>query len=111
MTRRVCEVRLTEAARDDLREIFELTSDRQSFAAAAELIAKLLDKADELMSFPERGAVPKELEALGIARFRQLLLAPYRIIYSVDADIVTIVFVADGRRDMRTLLARRLLRP
>jgi toxin ParE1/3/4 len=37
------------------------------------------------------------------------MLAPYRIIYYLSDDRVIIVLIADGRRDMRSLLAQRLL--
>jgi toxin ParE1/3/4 len=41
--------------------------------------------------------------------FRQLGLAPYRIIYRVIAQEVFVLLIADGRRDMQGLLERRLL--
>jgi toxin ParE1/3/4 len=53
--------------------------------------------------------VPGELETLGIREFRQLLFAPYRLIYRIAADSVYVLVIADGRRDMQTLLERRLL--
>jgi toxin ParE1/3/4 len=53
--------------------------------------------------------MPKELETLGIREFRQILLGQYRIIYRVIAKKVFILIIADGRRDMRALLERRLL--
>jgi toxin ParE1/3/4 len=53
--------------------------------------------------------VPQELQALGISDFRQLLLAPYRLIYRVAGDTVYVFVIADGRRDMQALLERRLL--
>ena len=62
-----------------------------------------------LERFPHRGAIPAELERLGIGDFRQTLLAPYRIVYRVVADSVYIMLIADGRRDLQALLERRLL--
>ena len=35
---------------------------------------------------------------------------PYRIIYRESEDDVYVLVIADGRRDMRALLERRLLR-
>jgi toxin ParE1/3/4 len=40
--------------------------------------------------------------------WREVFFKPYRIIYEVRSGGVYIVFIADGRRDMRTLLQRRL---
>jgi toxin ParE1/3/4 len=70
----------------------------------------LLDTIGTLERFPMRGNVPGELEALGVADYRQILLAPYRLIYRVIDATVFIVVIADGRRDMQTLLEQRLLR-
>jgi toxin ParE1/3/4 len=62
-----------------------------------------------LRTFPLRGGVPNELDALGVRDYRQLLSRPYRIIYHFDDKVVDILMIADGRRDMQTLLTHRLL--
>jgi toxin ParE1/3/4 len=59
--------------------------------------------------FPERSSYPKELATLGIREYRQTLFRPYRMIYRVTGRRVVIYLIADGRRDMQSLLARRLL--
>ena len=61
------------------------------------------------MAFPERGSYPKKLLALGIREYRQAHFKPYRIIYRVSGKQVIIYIIADGRRDMQTLLTRRML--
>lgn len=62
-----------------------------------------------LAQFPERGSCPKELVALGIKDYRQTAFKPYRVIYRVLAHQVVIYLIVDGRRDMQSVLARRLL--
>jgi toxin ParE1/3/4 len=47
--------------------------------------------------------------ALGIREYRETFFKPYRIVYHVDGHLVFISLIADGRRDMQSLLARRLL--
>ena len=54
-------------------------------------------------------AGPPELGALGMADWRQLSVPPYRIIYAVEGDRLTIAVVAHSRRDLSALLERRLL--
>ena len=49
------------------------------------------------------------LSALGIREFREILFKPYRNIYRVERRTVYIYLIADGRRDMQTLLSRRML--
>jgi toxin ParE1/3/4 len=55
------------------------------------------------------GAYPKELLALGIREYREIFFKPYRVIYRVLGNVVHVFLIADGRRDMQTLLQRRLL--
>jgi len=62
-----------------------------------------------LAQFPERGSYPKELVALGIKDYRQTSFKPYRVIYRVLSSQVVIYLNVDGRRDMQSVLARRLL--
>ncbi|MEY2685526.1 MAG: hypothetical protein RJA09_2671 [Pseudomonadota bacterium] len=51
----------------------------------------------------------KELVGLGIKEFRQTFFKPYRVIYRVTASQAIIYLMADWRRDMQSVLARRLL--
>lgn len=62
-----------------------------------------------LASFPERGAYLRELSVLGIREYRQVFFKPYRVIYRVMGERVLIHVIVDGRRDMQSLLSRRLL--
>lgn len=58
---------------------------------------------------PDRGAHPRELLALGIRDYRETFFKPYRVIYRVQGERVYVYLIADGRRDMQSLLERRLL--
>jgi toxin ParE1/3/4 len=49
------------------------------------------------------------LLALGIRDYRETFFKPYRIIYRVEGKRVYVYLIADGRRDMQSLLERRLL--
>lgn len=62
-----------------------------------------------LDAFPERGSYPKELVSLGIKEYRQTFFKPYRVIYRITGRQVILYLIADGRRDMQSVLARRLL--
>jgi toxin ParE1/3/4 len=103
------EVELTQGAEDDLEAIHAYLAVHRSAEAGESLLNAFLEKISTLERYPERGSVPKELEALGVRDFRQILLDPYRLIYRVTARKVIILVIADGRRDMQALLERRLL--
>lgn len=103
------EVELTQGAEDDLEGIHAYLSEHRSNEAAEALLDAFLEKIQTLERYPERGSFPKELEAIGVRDFRQVLLDPYRLIYRVIGSKVFILVIADGRRDMQALLERRLL--
>ena len=110
MTKRYT-VELTRSAERDLADIVGYLAQAASPVIADAFLDTILDRIAELEQFPERGAIPRELEALGITAFRQLSAKPWRVIYRTSQTTVTILLIADGRRDMQTLLEQRLLRP
>ena len=73
------------------------------------MLERLLELTETLSSHPERGSIPKELRSLGMMEYRQVFFKPYRVMYRVHDDKVVVYLVADGRRDMQALLARRML--
>jgi toxin ParE1/3/4 len=103
-------VRLTLGAERDLQAIHGYVVEHRSPMQADALLDALLEVIDGLESLPERGAVPGELAGLGFRDYRQVLLPPYRIVYRVIDHTVYIMLIADGRRDMQSLLEQRLLR-
>ena len=103
------EVLLTEGAEQDLEAIYDYISEFGSVANANFVLDELMAVVESLSTFPERGSYPKELVGLGIKEYRQTFFKPYRVIYRITGSQVIIYLIADGRRDMQSLLARRLL--
>ena len=103
------DVLLTQGAERDLEELYDYIAEFDSPANADYVLDQLMEVVEDLATFPERGAYPKELLALGIREYRQAFFKPYRVIYRVMGKQVIIYLIADGRRDMQSLLARRLL--
>lgn len=103
------EVLLTRDAESDLEEIFDFIAEHHSPSAAKHVLDRVEKSILGLNRFPERGSFPKELLALGIRDYRQVLFKPYRLIYRTLGTRVYIYLIVDGRRDMQTLLTRRLL--
>lgn len=104
------DVRITKGAESDLSEILAFLAEHEGLGVAERVLEGLLDAADNLTKFPERGSYPKELLKLGIRDFRQVLFQPYRMIYRIAGNHVFLLLVADGRRDFQSLLERRVLR-
>ena len=104
-----CKVLLTQGAERDLEAIYDYIAENDSQANADYVLDKLMGVADSLSAYPERGSYPKELLAHGIREYRQAHFKPYRLIYRISRKQVIIYIIADGRRDMQTLLTRRML--
>lgn len=102
-------VLLTEDAAVDLEDIYTYISKHDSPSKAEYVLDQIEGKFISLSEFPERGVYPKELINLGIRDYREIFFKPYRIIYRVGDENVYVYLIADGRRDMQTLLQRRLL--
>lgn len=103
------EVVLTEDAERDLEDLYSYIAEFDSPKNADYVLDRLLKVTESLATSAERGSVPKELRHLGIREYRQAFFKPYRVIYRVAGKQVIIYVIADGRREMQSLLARRLL--
>lgn len=103
------DVLLTHGAEQDLESILDHIAEFDCVANANHVLDELMEVIEGLAQFPERGSYPKELLALGIKEYRQTSFKPYRVIYRVVGKQVVIYLIVDGRRDMQSVLARRLL--
>jgi len=102
-------VMLTEGAEQDLEAIHDYIAEFDCVANANYVLDQLMNVVESLSRHPERGSYPRELMVLGIKEYRQTAFKPYRVIYRIMGSQVIIYLIADGRRDMQSVLARRLL--
>jgi toxin ParE1/3/4 len=103
------EVFLTEDASRDLAELVAYIAAHDSPTQAPYVLDRIEAVLQGLTSCPERGAYPGELLALGVREYREVFFKPYRVVYRMVGKQVYVYLIADGRRDMQSLLARRLL--
>jgi len=102
-------VLLTQGAEQDMEAIYDYIAEFDDPVNADYVLDQLMTTAEKLAVMPERGSYPKELVGLGIKEYRQVFFKPYRLIYRVMGADVVVYVIADGRRDMQSLLTRRLL--
>ena len=103
------QVLLTYDAARDLEELYDYIESHDAPEKADYVLDKIEEAFTSLSENPERGAYPKELLAIGLREYREIYFKSYRVIYRVIADNVYVMVVSEGRRDMQTLLQRRLL--
>jgi plasmid stabilization system protein ParE len=71
---------------------------------------QIREAVDTIRDFPFGGNIPDELDRLNLTQYRQVISGTNRIIYEVRQETIYIHIICDTRKDMKTLLARRLLR-
>jgi toxin ParE1/3/4 len=100
---------LSDDALQDLGDICDYIAQHDSVAKAVHVLDRIQQAIDALEMHPLRGSPVQELLMLGTDAYRQIFFKPYRIVYFVDDPAIHVLLIADGRRDLRTMLERRLL--
>jgi len=103
------EVLLTLDAERDLGDLYDYIAKNDAPEKADYVLGNIESMVLELAELPERGNYPPELIELGIREYRERFFKPYRIIYRLIGNQVFVLVIADGRRNMKALLERRLI--
>lgn len=98
----------TQQARHDLLGIVQYIKNHNPQNAAA-IAEQIKNKTLELNLLPERGRIIPELQTQGIFHYRELIAAPWRILYKHVGNEVFILGVIDLRRNLEDLLLDRLI--
>jgi addiction module RelE/StbE family toxin len=103
------EVVWTAAAASDLRAIVDYIR-ADSPGAAKKMILCIEQRAKGLDQHPERGRLVPELLRVGLRRYRELVISPYRLVYRQEGRTVFVLGLFDARRDLEDVLLERALR-
>ncbi len=103
-------VQWTQTAVEDLLGIIDDVVDRDGAEAAEHLYGQITQVVADLETLPLRCCIVPELEAEGLDGYREVLVAPYRLMFTVRGNEVVLLTVLDGRRDLGELLIERALR-
>ncbi|MCG1042406.1 type II toxin-antitoxin system RelE/ParE family toxin [Mycetohabitans sp. B8] len=99
-----------EGAEEDLKELRRYIIASFGRSTWQETYQHIKDSVRDILIFPQSGVIPEELVDCNTRQYRQVISGMDRILYEVKDTIIYIHLVCDIRRDMRTLLSRRLLR-
>ena len=58
---------------------------------------------------PRAGRIPDEFQSLNIPQYRQVLSGTNRIVFELRDDTVYVHLICDTRRDLKSLLMKRLV--
>ena len=99
----------TTNAKNDLINIVVYIK-KDSPAAANEIYQKIKEKTHSSNFFPLKGRVVPELQKEGITLYRELIAAPWRIIYKLGSDTVYIMAIVDSRQNVEEVLLQKLIK-
>jgi len=90
----VAEITWTDDASRGLDEVFRYIA-RDSEVNAGRMVARIIRTAERLEQFPRSGRVVPEI---GSDDVREVIAAPYRVIYRIESDTVRILAVQHSAR-------------
>ena len=100
---------ILESAEQDIKELKVYLIKQFSLTTWQDTFGRLKKSIQVLNDFPYSGTIPDEFERLSISQYRQIISGMNRIIYEVRQEVLYIHIIVDARRDLKTLLIRRLL--
>lgn len=102
------EVIWANIAENDLRNIVEYIA-IDSPSNALKIVDKIKQEASSLNVFPDRGRIVPELRDHGILQYRELIIAPWRILYRISEKYVYVFSVLDSRQNIEDVLLMRII--
>lgn len=95
-----------EFAEEDLDSIYNFYADTKNTKAAIKIFNEILDAADTLIDFPQKGAIEQELSGLQ-GDYRSLLVRKhFKIIYYLEEESIFIAAVWDCRQNPQTNISK-----
>lgn len=94
-------------AEEDLKNIILYIAD-DSPTNARVIFEKIKKSASSLTQLPERGRIVPELQNQGISFYRELIIAPWRLVYRISDKKVYVLSVLDSRQNVEDILLKRL---
>jgi len=101
---------ILDSAEKDLKELKAYVIKNFSLEVWQNTFGEIKEAIRNLQRFTQAGFIPDEIAKLNLTQYRQVLSGMNRIIYEVRQDSIYVHVIADARRDMNSLLTRRLLR-
>jgi toxin ParE1/3/4 len=92
-----------KSAENALSDILDYIIENDDILIAHKIYQKIKKRVELLQINPEQGRAVPELRSFG-GKYREIIIKPWRIIYSIKNKKVIILLVIDGRRDLEEIL-------
>lgn len=95
------------SAVQDLESIIAYIA-KDSPANARKILSKIKKTVSDLYHSPHRGRFVPELQSQGILLYRELVIAPWKVMYRVSENTVLVLSVFDSRQNIEDILLNKL---
>lgn len=97
----------TENSRASLRELIRFLIEDQGLEEEKvdSIVAELLDNADDLGMYPQKGQIEEYLEHLGLGH-RRIVVSHCKVIYRIEKDTVFVTDFFDTRQSPKKMKRR-----
>ena len=96
-------------AQRDIKQIIDYIA-IDSPGNTSRILKEIRQKVSDLYSMPDRGRIVPELKEQGIHTYRELIIAPWRVIYRISNTTVFVLSVIDSRRNVEDVLLDRFVK-
>ena len=96
-------------AQRDLKQIIDYIA-IDNPGNASRILKRIRQKVSDLYAMPDRGRIVPELKEQGIHTYRELIIAPWRVIYRISDTTVFVLSVIDSRRNVEDILLDRFVK-
>jgi plasmid stabilization system protein ParE len=97
------------SAYQDLSDILEYIAE-DSPPDARKILSKIKKSVADLYLIPQRGRLVPELQDQGIILYRELVIAPWRVMYRISDKTVLVLSVIDSRQNVEDILLKKLIK-
>jgi len=101
-------IKWASPALDDLDEIIEYIS-KTNLTYSIKVMDKIYEQVNKLDINPERCRIVPEFEKYGYLIYRQLIVDYWKVIFKIEGNIVFIMIVIDGRRNLEDIILKKML--
>lgn len=97
------------SAYQDLADIIEYIAE-DSPSDARKILSKIKKSVSDLYLIPQSGRLVPELQDQGIILYRELVIAPWRVMYRISDKTVLVLSVIDSRQNVEDILLKKLIK-
>ena len=102
------QVAWAKVAQRDLKQIIDYIA-IDSPGNASRILKRIRQKVSALYAMPDRGRIVPELKEQGIHTYRELMIAPWRVIYRIADLTIFVLSVIDSKRNVEDILLDRVV--